>query len=170
MSPVNSVTRTTGPRPAAPAAPDDGAGGADGRLLRGVRELARRGPLAATVRGGSMAPLLADGDRVELAPAGWPLPGDVVAFAAADGRLVVHRVLGYRWAAGGIACLTQGDASPDPDPPVPRRRLLGRVVAPARVLPSMATRARAGGAYLRRAWRLLLRRAGGPGGGSVRRG
>lgn len=131
----------------------------DRRLLRGVRELARERPLAATVRGGSMAPLLADGDRVELAPARWPLPGDVVAFRAGDGRLVVHRLLGYRWAAGGFACVTQGDASPDPDPPVARERLLGRVVAPASALPSPALRLRALGALLRRALGRLARRS-----------
>lgn len=113
------------------------------RLLRGVRELAAEGPLAVRVRGGSMAPLLRDGDRVEIAPARWPLPGDLVAFEAADGRLVVHRLLGYRWTAGGLACVTQGDAGPAPDSPVPRGRLLGRVVAPAQVLPSPARRARA---------------------------
>jgi hypothetical protein len=127
------------------------------RLLRGARELAAERPLAATVRGGSMAPLLADGDRVELAPARWPLPGDVVAFQAVDGRLVVHRLLGYRWSAGGLACVTQGDASPDPDPPVPRDRLLGRVVAPSGALPSLAVRAGAAGALLRRGLRKLAR-------------
>jgi hypothetical protein len=120
-------------------------------LLRGVRELAGERPVVATVRGGSMAPLLVDGDRVEIAPARWPLPGDLVAFEAGDERLVVHRLLGYRWAAGGIACVTQGDASPRPDPPVARALLLGRVVAPARVLPTPARRARALGAFARRA-------------------
>ena len=130
------------------------------RLLRGVRELTGEGPLGARVRGGSMAPLLADGDRVELAPARWPLPGDLVAFETGDGRLVVHRLLGYRWTAGGIACVTQGDASPAPDPPVPRSRLLGRVVAPARALPSPARRARALGALARRALGMAARRLG----------
>ncbi len=126
------------------------------RLLRGVRELAAEAPLGVRVRGGSMAPLLADGDRVELAPVRVPLPGDLVAFEAGDGdggRLVVHRVIGYRWghrgASGGLACVTQGDASPAPDPPVPRRRLVGRVVAPAAVLPSPARRARALAAFAR---------------------
>ena len=130
------------------------------RLLRGVRELTREGPLGARVRGGSMAPLLADGDRVELAPARWPLPGDLVAFEAGEGRLVVHRLLGYRWTAGGLACVTQGDASPAPDPPVPRARLLGRVVAPAHALPSPARRARALGAFARRAFAWAARRLG----------
>jgi phage repressor protein C with HTH and peptisase S24 domain len=120
-------------------------------LERGVRELARERPLAAVVRGGSMAPLLADGDRVELGAVRWPLPGDVVAFATDDGRLVVHRLLGYRFWAGGLACVTRGDASPDLDPPVPRRRLLGRVVAPARALPTPALRGRALLAFCRRA-------------------
>ena len=107
-----------------------------------------------------MAPLLRDGDRVELAPARWPLPGDLVAFEAGDGRLVVHRLLGYRWTAGGLACVTQGDASPAPDPPVPRARLLGRVVAPAAVLPTAGRRGRALLALARRALAGAARRLG----------
>lgn len=130
------------------------------RLLRGVRELAAEGPLGVRVRGGSMAPLLKDGHRVEIAPARWPLPGDLVAFEAADGRLVVHRLLGYRWTAGGLACVTQGDASPSPDLPVPRGRLLGRVVAPASVLPSPARRVRALFALARRAAARMARGLG----------
>ena len=145
------------PRPGpAPAAE----GGERERLLRGVSQLASEGPLSAVVRGGSMAPLLADGERVELAPARWPLPGDVVAFRAEDGRLVVHRLLGYRWWRGGLACVTRGDGGRGPDPPVPRARLLGRVRRPARLRPSPARRAAALLAFFRLALRSLLRPLG----------
>ncbi|HXO18849.1 MAG TPA: S24/S26 family peptidase [Thermoanaerobaculia bacterium] len=97
-----------------------------------MRELAREGPLTLAVRGGSMAPLLADGDRVEVVRALLYWPGDVVAFRAADERLVVHRLLGYRpfraaGERGRIACVTRGDASFAHDPPVPLARILGRV-------------------------------------------
>lgn len=95
-----------------------------------IRALAAQGPIAATVRGGSMAPLLLDGDRVAIGRARFYLPGDVVAFHAADGRLIVHRLLGYRLHHGRLACVTRGDAAPLPDPPVPLDRLLGRVVGP----------------------------------------
>jgi hypothetical protein len=158
-------------RPRPPASGDDsgegregsespGDRGRGGQILRGARELAGERPLTVTVRGGSMVPLLSDGDRVALAPSRWLLPGDVVAFRAGDGRLVVHRLLGYRW-AGGIAIVTRGDASLDPDPPVARDRLLGKVVGPESILPTFAARRRALASYLRLAARALRRRVAG---------
>jgi signal peptidase I len=132
-------------------------------VLAGLRDLAREGPVAVTVRGASMAPLLADGDRVEVAPALLYWPGDVVAFRDDQGRLIVHRLLGYRSQGGRIAGLTRGDAATGLDAPIPLDRLLGRVVAvdgrPARQagLVSPVLRARAVLALLRLAVRRLLR-------------
>jgi DNA-binding NarL/FixJ family response regulator len=51
--------------------------------------MAREQPVALTVRGGGMAPLLADGERVEVAPARFYWPGDVIVFQASDLRLQV---------------------------------------------------------------------------------
>ena len=107
-------------------------------------ELAREGPLAAVVRGGSMAPPFADGERVEIAPARWAWPGDVVAFRAADGRIVVHRVLGFRLHGGRLALVTRGDAAPRPDPPVAPDCLLGRV----RARVGVALRLRSAGSFI----------------------
>lgn len=101
------------------------------RTFAAVRDLAAQAPVEATVRGGSMAPLLKDGDRVAIARARLYLPGDVVAFRAGDGRLVVHRLLGYRLHRGRLAGVAQGDAAPLPDPPFPLEALLGRVVSHA---------------------------------------
>jgi signal peptidase I len=126
-----------------------------------VRDLAREAPVTVTVRGGSMSPLLADGDRVEIAPARFYWPGDVVAFRAGDG-LILHRFLGYRRYGGRLAAVTRGDAAPRPDSPVSLDRLLGRVV---RVgdrtvrqagLVSLAARARAAAAFLGLAVRRLF--------------
>ncbi|HYG61388.1 MAG TPA: S24/S26 family peptidase [Thermoanaerobaculia bacterium] len=104
-----------------------------GLPFEAVRDLAREAPVAITVRGLSMAPRLRDGDRVEIAPARFYRPGDVVAFRNADGHLIVHRLLGYRLRAGRLACVTRGDAAPLPDAPIPFANLLGRVVRVAHI-------------------------------------
>ena len=132
------------------------------RTFAAVRDLAASGPVAATVRGTSMAPLLVDGDRVAIARARLYLPGDVVAFRAGpagEERIVVHRLLGYRLHRGRLACVTQGDASPTPDPPFPLRELLGRVVSHPGPAPLAPPRARlaAVAAFLRMLVRRLAR-------------
>ena len=123
--------------------------------LAALRDLARERPVEVTVRGGSMAPLLADGERVAVAPARRYWPGDVVVFQAADGRMLVHRLLGFRRSGGAIACITRGDAVSGQDPPVPLSSLLGRVVAPERARATAVDRWRAGCAFLRLAARRL---------------
>jgi hypothetical protein len=62
-------------------------------------------------------------------------PGDVLAFAGADGRLVLHRLLGYRLHGGRLAFVTRGDGNPRHDFPVAPARILGRaaVAVPFRV-------------------------------------
>lgn len=100
------------------------------KTFAAIRDFAAEAPVTAVVRGGSMAPLLADGDRVAIARRRLYLPGDVVAFRAghgADSRIVAHRLLGYRLHHGRVACVTRGDAAPQADPPVPWGELLGRV-------------------------------------------
>ncbi len=121
-------------------------------VLEALREMARERPVAVTVRGGCMAPGIAEGDRVEVAPARLYWPGDVIVFQAADGRWLVHRLLGWRWWRGGPAAVTRGDGCPCHDAPVPAGRIFGRVVG--RV--SVASRLRAAGGFLR----LLIRRIG----------
>jgi hypothetical protein len=123
-----------------------------------LRDLAREHPVEVTVRGGCMAPLLADGERVVVAPARAYWPGDVVVFQTADGRLLVHRLLGWRPWAGFPAFVTQGDGCPCHDAPVPRSRLLGRVIAPERARPGLSDRLRACAAFFRLAGRRLGRR------------
>jgi hypothetical protein len=115
-------------------------------VFEALRGLAREGEVEVTVRGGCMAPGLADGGRVRVAAARFYLPGDVVVFRAADGHLVVHRLLGYRPFAGRLALVTRGDTCPVHDAPVPLAAVLGRV------------RAASPGALAR--WRALLRASG----------
>lgn len=99
--------------------------------FQALREMARESPVELIVRGSCMAPRLADGARVRIAAARLYWPGDVVAFQAPDGRLRLHRLLGYRPAPGGLACVTRGDHCPCHDDPVPLDRVLGRIVEPA---------------------------------------
>jgi hypothetical protein len=74
-----------------------------------------------------MEPNLPHGARVEVSPRQIYLPGDVIAFASTGGSLRVHRVLGYRWHASGLALVTKGDQSPSIDAPVPAEHVVGLV-------------------------------------------
>ena len=110
------------------------------RVFEALRRMAREGPVEVRLRGDCMAPLLADGEQVRVAAARAYWPGDVVVFRAADGRLLAHRLLGYRPHAGGLAFVTRGDACIVHDAPVPPAAVLGRIEA---VRPALAGRARA---------------------------
>jgi hypothetical protein len=98
-------------------------------IVRALRGLARSQPVEVVVRGGCMAPAVLDGERVAVAPARFLLPGDLVVFQAGDGRLRIHRALGWRLQRGRPALVTRGDACPCHDAPVPRGRILGRAAA-----------------------------------------
>jgi hypothetical protein len=119
-----------------------------------LRDLARELPLAVTVRGDCMAPRLRDGDLVAVAPARRYWPGDVVAFHTPQGRIAMHRLLGYRLLAGRLACVTRGDLCSDADRPLAPGQLLGRAAVP----PRPAERARAVLALLGLALRAARRR------------
>jgi hypothetical protein len=130
-------------------------------LLDAVRELARAGPVRVTVRGSCMAPVHGDGEQVEVVPARFYWPGDVVAFAGPDGRLRLHRLLGFRPALDGpLRAVTRGDGCPDPDPPVPLSRLVGRVPGPVPLALRLRSAASLVPILLRAAGRRLDRRFG----------
>jgi hypothetical protein len=132
-------------------------------IVSALRDLARERPVSVTVRGGCMSPWIADGDRVEVAPARLYWPGDVIVFRAPDDRWLVHRLLGWRWWKGSLAGVTQGDGCPCHDAPVPLHRVLGRVVGLAgRPAPGStpAERLRAAAGFLRLGMRFTLRRLG----------
>jgi signal peptidase I len=77
--------------------------------------------------GRSMEPTFAAGDRLLVAPiARWSgalRPGEVVVARRGE-RLVAHRLVGF----SGPLVITQGDACPRTDPPIPIEGVIGRVV------------------------------------------
>lgn len=94
-----------------------------------VELLARTGTSGTlVVRGGSMEPTLGPGAviSVDFSPCRLRV-GDLLVFRQA-GFLVVHRLVRRRRDAGS-PLRTQGDACPDPDPPVASDSVLGRVTA-----------------------------------------
>jgi hypothetical protein len=135
--------------------------GPDG-VFAALQGLARESPVEVCVRGDCMAPHFADGDRARVAAARVYWPGDVVVFRAPDGRLLAHRLLGYRPSQDGFALVTRGDACVVHDSPVPAAAVLGRIDA---VRPSLWERGVAIlgflGLVLRRLPRRLGRIAGG---------
>lgn len=121
-------------------------------VFSALQSLAREAPVEVRVQGDCMAAFFADGDRVLVSAARRYWPGDVLVFRAPDGRLLAHRLLGYRPWQGGIALVTRGDACVVHDFPVLKSAVLGRIVA---VRPSLRGRAAAVLGFLG----LVLRRA-----------
>jgi hypothetical protein len=81
------------------------------KILRALRELCGERPLAVRVSGDCMSPVANDGDIVKVSRARFYWPGDVIAFRHYDGRLFMHRVIGYWPAAGALGVITQADSS-----------------------------------------------------------
>jgi len=99
-------------------------GAALGELSRAVLE--RGVSFRFRALGGSMYPLIENGDVLTVAPLGRRAlsPGDVVEFVhPGHGGLRVHRVVGRR----NGAYLVQGDGVTEPDGWIPRENILGRV-------------------------------------------
>ena len=94
---------------------------------RAVRRAVGGDPVTITVKGGCMAPWIEDDARVEVTPAAFYWPGDVVVALSADGRYLVHRVIGCYRRSAGLKVLTQADAAVWPDAAVSPAQILGRV-------------------------------------------
>ncbi len=149
------MIRSTPAAAASPAEPAEPEGSPPPpALLPALRDLAGELPIALTVRGDCMAPRLRDGDRVAVAPAPRYWPGDVVAFHTPQGRIALHRLLGFRLLRGRLAYLTRGDRGARPDTPLAADRLLGRAAVPA----SLGERSRAVAAWVGLALRAARRR------------
>ena len=122
-------------------------------VFSALQGLAREAPVEVRVQGVCMKPFFADGDRVLVSAARLYWPGDVLVFRAPDGRLLAHRLLGYRPWQGGIALVTRGDSCVVHDFPVPKTAVLGRIAA---VRPSLRGRVGAVLGFLRIVLRRLI--------------
>lgn len=83
---------------------------------------------ACRLEGNCMSPLLNEGDTLVVEYGARELRcGDIVVFRTGD-RLGVHRVVGFADRAAGRQVVLKGDQCRRPIAPVPRERVIGRVV------------------------------------------
>ena len=131
-----------------------------------LRLMAADSPVQVIVKGDCMAPLVADGARLQVSgPAAVYWPGDVVVLLIAGRGLTVHRIIGSYRRAGCLHYLTQADSAERPDPPVRPELILGCVrggdCAQALVKVPLRHRLRAVLRFLRVVLRVLARRPSG---------
>mgnify|MGYP001195811299 CR=1 FL=1 len=97
-------------------------------VFAALAEMAAEAPIELIVRGSSMAPLLGEGNRVQVARSARYRAGDLLVFRNSVGDLVAHRLLGTRRSRGELRFVLRGDATPAADGLVPLAAILGRVV------------------------------------------
>jgi hypothetical protein len=121
----------------------------NGSTFEALRELCRDTAMPLRIRGGCMAPALADGASVVVRARRFYLPGDVLVFRTNAGELAAHRVLGWR----GTKLMTKGDGCVIHDAPVAPQAIVGAVDLQVR----LGDRVRAVRQFARIAVRRLLR-------------
>ena len=92
-----------------------------------IIDMIRSDPVTCHVSGTSMVPALNHGQRLELRPRGFYLPGEIVAYWTQRHALVIHRVIGYRPGFRRLRYVTQGDNLATSDVPVEGSQIVGRV-------------------------------------------
>lgn len=97
------------------------------QLHKIIRQLSGSEPITVTVQGECMMPLMNNNAKVQVTPARWYWPGDVVVVLSPGSQYLVHRVIGVYWRSGTCRILTQADNAASPDTAVPPDALLGKV-------------------------------------------
>lgn len=92
-----------------------------------IRQLAGSEMVAVTVKGDCMAPWIKNDSRVQVSPARFFWPGDVVVVLSQHKQYLAHRVIGAYGRFGRVKVLTQADASLRPDTAVAISAILGKV-------------------------------------------
>jgi len=90
--------------------------------------LTGREPVTVTARGDCMVPWIESGARLQVTPAWFYWPGDVMVFQSAKG-LLVHRMIGFYRRRGVAKVLTRADSGNRPDAAVPLQCVLGKVTS-----------------------------------------
>ncbi len=88
-----------------------------------LRDRAAAGGLELPAEGTSMRPTIDPGTILAVEASDRPRPGEVWAFVADDGQIVIHRF----WRRNAAGLVFRGDANAHPDPPVRPDQLVGRV-------------------------------------------
>ena len=116
-------------------------------VARALREWAAESPVSLWVSGECMTPLLESGAMIHVTRRRFYWPGDPLVVHAADGRLLVHRLLGCYSRGRGWHWLTQADNARWPDAAVPGERIIGKICggqcAPALIRVPFAHRGKA---------------------------
>lgn len=92
-----------------------------------VRQLTRDEPISVTVKGECMMPWIETESRVDITPASFYWPGDVIVALSNNSHYLVHRVIGGYWRSGKFKLLTQADSALRPDMAVLPGDILGKV-------------------------------------------
>ena len=102
------------------------------RILPLLKEIAEHESLTLRVDGHCMEPTVHDGAQVTVQRGRAWWPGDVIAVQTTDGRILLHRCLGYVPTREGLEVLTQADTAHEPDRRVAVERVIGRLAGAPR--------------------------------------
>ncbi|MCA9582478.1 MAG: hypothetical protein KC416_11835 [Myxococcales bacterium] len=97
------------------------------KIVRMLTDLAREEPVALGVSGRCMEPAIESGSVVSIEGQTVYFPGDVVAVRLPDGRVVLHRFLGYRPLGARLGVVTCADNARIPDAAAPASSVIGKV-------------------------------------------
>ncbi len=101
-----------------------------GVLAAGYYAMHYRGYRLSAVQTGSMIPTLHVGDGVVIEPVSYNnlKPGDVISYRSGNGT-VTHRIASISSRGGSVT--TKGDHNPNPDSPISKGQIIGKVVVVA---------------------------------------
>jgi len=92
-----------------------------------VQKLIGREPLTVTVKGECMLPLIESDAQLQITPARFYWPGDVVVALSGSGQYLVHRVIGVYRTSSKLKVMTQADSASRHDAATEIGAILGKV-------------------------------------------